>query len=214
MPRPLLIAYHLIWTGYGHWLPNDPRGSGSTSVLKDSIAALGEIHYGRKLVQPSGKVVRGFYETAHKVLSYPVLRFYQADILTIGKAIAEIIDAHKYTCFACAIMPDHVHILIRKHRDLGEEMIEHLQDGSRDRFCERGVCDPGHPVWTDGGWKRYLFTPGMIRGVIRYIEDNPSEIGWPRQAWAFVTPYDGWPLHPRHNPNSPWARRLRAARGR
>src|SRR6266581_2256898 len=117
--------------------------------------------------------------------------------------------ARKYTCYACAIMPDHVHILIRKHRDLGEEMIEHLQQRSRDRYCESGTCDPDHPVWTDGGWKRYLFTPDEIRGVIRYIENNPLEIGWPRQAWAFVKAYDGWPLHPGHSPISPWARRLR-----
>lgn len=108
-------------------------------------------------------------------------------------------------------MPDHVHILIRKHRDLGEEMIEHLQDRSRDRFCEVGVCDPSHPVWTDGGWKRYLFTPEALRGVIQYIARNPLEIGWPAQQWAFVKPYDGWPLHPGHNPNSPWARRLSSA---
>jgi len=26
--QPLVIGYHLIWTGYGWWLPNDPRGSG------------------------------------------------------------------------------------------------------------------------------------------------------------------------------------------
>ncbi len=29
-PRPSVIAHHLIWTLYGHWLPNDLRGSGST----------------------------------------------------------------------------------------------------------------------------------------------------------------------------------------
>ena len=25
-----------------------------------------------------------------------------------------------YTCYGCAIMPDHVHLLIRKHRDQAE----------------------------------------------------------------------------------------------
>ena len=34
MPRtnPVVIAYHLIWTAYGTWLPNDLRGSGSRGV--------------------------------------------------------------------------------------------------------------------------------------------------------------------------------------
>jgi len=26
MNHPLVIAYPLVWTGYGWWLPNDPRG--------------------------------------------------------------------------------------------------------------------------------------------------------------------------------------------
>jgi REP element-mobilizing transposase RayT len=209
MPNRLLIAYHLIWTGYGHWLPNDPRGSGSTIVMKDAIAALGEIHYGRKRVQPDRQEVRSFYQQAQKLLSYTTLKFDQSDIMTVGKAFGEIIRERKYTCYACAIMPDHVHILIRKHRDLGEEMIENLQDRSCDRFCDGGSCNPSHPVWTDGGWKRYLFTPEEVRGVIRYIEGNPLEIGWPLQRWDFVKAYDNWPLHPGHDPKSPWARGLR-----
>ena len=32
MPRPIVIAHHLIWTVYGTWLPNDPRGSGSRAI--------------------------------------------------------------------------------------------------------------------------------------------------------------------------------------
>jgi REP element-mobilizing transposase RayT len=211
MLNRLIIAYHLIWTGYGHWLPNDPRGSGSKTVLNERIAALGELHYGRKRIQPPGKVVREFYQKATPVLSYPALTFDHADIERIGRAFAEIVEERKYTCYACAIMPDHVHILIRKHRDLGEEMIEHLQERSRERFGAAGTCDPSHPVWTDGGWKRYLFAPVEVRGVIRYIDNNPLEIGWPRQEWGFVKAYDGWPLHPGHNPNSPWAKRLRGA---
>ena len=212
MPNRLLIAYHLIWTAYGHWLANDPRGSGSTVVLNELLAALGEIHYGRKRVQPPRQVVRDFYQEAQKLLSYALLKFDQSDIERIGNAFAEIIGERKYTCYACAIMPDHVHILIRKHRDLGEEMFEQLQDRSRDRYCEIGTCNSSHPIWTDGGWKRYLFTPDEVRGVIRYIENNPLEIGWPRQEWAFVKPYDEWPLHPGHSPNSPWARGLRKGR--
>ena len=35
----MIAAYHLIWTIYGAWLPNDPRGSGSEKVAADVIAA-------------------------------------------------------------------------------------------------------------------------------------------------------------------------------
>ena len=53
------------------------------------------------------------------------------------------------------------------------------------------------------------YHPDEIRRTVGYVERNPLEIGLPAQAYPFVTPYDGWPLHPGHNPNSPYARRMR-----
>ena len=50
-----------------------------------------------------------------------------------------------------------------------------------------------------------------VRQTIGYIERNPLKIGLPPQAWPFVQPYDNWPLHPGHSPNSPYSKRLRAA---
>ena len=61
MARPIVIAYHLIWTGYGWWLPNDPRGSGSEIVRNDILKDLGELHFGRKKLQPPRAVVKGFH---------------------------------------------------------------------------------------------------------------------------------------------------------
>ena len=43
-----VIAYHLIWTNYGTWLPNDLRGSGSHDVYTPALAELGRPHFGRK----------------------------------------------------------------------------------------------------------------------------------------------------------------------
>jgi hypothetical protein len=28
----MVAGYHLIWTVYGYWLPNDPRGSTSREI--------------------------------------------------------------------------------------------------------------------------------------------------------------------------------------
>jgi len=54
-------------------------------------------------------------------------------------------------------------------------------------------------------------TPTKFLRTIRYIENNPLPLGLPIQHWPFITPYDNWPLHAGHSPNSPYARRLRAA---
>jgi hypothetical protein len=44
-------------THYGWWLPNDPRGSRSHEIRNPMIANLGELHYGRKRLQPVGRVI-------------------------------------------------------------------------------------------------------------------------------------------------------------
>ena len=209
MPRPFVIGYHLIWTAYGHWLPNDPRGSGSKLVRSSQLAKLGELHYGRKRVQPAGKDIGAFYEQAKFTLNYPVLEFDANAIGTIATAFGETIREKPYTCYACAIMPDHVHLVIRKHRDSAEDMIASLQKSSCLALGAMGFGGDGHPIWTHGGWRVFLDDPDEIRRTIRYVEHNPVAEGLPRQYWDFVKEYDGWPLHAGHDPNSPWARRLR-----
>ena len=211
MSQPLVIAYHLIWTAYGWWLPNDPRGSGSHIIRNPVLQRLGELHHGRKTVQPPGADVRVFYEEAHALLKHHVSRFTRQEMMIISDVFARVMRDRKYTCYACAIMPDHVHILIRKHRDLAEEMIEHLQSQSRLRLSATARRPADHPIWSRGGWKVFLDHPDEIRRTIAYINDNPRWMSLPDQCWSFVTKYDGWPLHPGHSPNSPYVKALRAA---
>ena len=212
MPQPLVIAYHLIWTVYGWWLPNDPRGSGSSTVYSNIIAELGELRHGRKRVQPAGRDLEMFYERAADVLMHPLLKFGPTEMALVGEALVEVIAQRRYTCWACAVMPDHVHLLIRKHRDLAEDMIEHLKAGARERLIDEGSFPPDHPVWTGGGgWKVFLDGPDEVRRTIPYIQQNPLALGLPPQVYPWVKPYDGWPLHPRHSPMSPYAKALRLA---
>ena len=71
----MVIAHHLIWTAYGYWLPNDPRGSMSKTIACDVIAELGELHYGRKKVQPSAGKFGNSTSGANSVLKHPLLDF-------------------------------------------------------------------------------------------------------------------------------------------
>lgn len=186
----MVAAYHLIWTVYGHWLPNDPRGSSSHKIHCAKLAPLGGLHHGRKRLQPAGRVIREFYEAAQGVLKYDLRTFTPSDISTIACGFAEVIKQRTYTCYACAIMPDHVHLVIRKHRDKAEQMIEHLQETSRHVLQLASWSE--HPVWGGPGWKVFLNTRDNISRTIRYVEQNPVKIKKPIQAWAFVKSYDGW----------------------
>jgi REP element-mobilizing transposase RayT len=190
----VLAGYHLIWTAYGWWLPNDPRGSMSRSVRSAAIAGLGELHYGRKRIQPAGRAVREFQEASRPVLKSALLKFTEDEILTIADAFAKTIRERSYTCYACAIMPDHIHILIRKHRDQAETMIAALQDASYEAIRAKPQAGRGfdHPVWGGPGWKVYLETVEDMYRTIRYIELNPIKANLPKQIWPFVKVYNGW----------------------
>jgi len=92
---PLLIrnvtrAVHLVITGYGHWLPNDPRGSGSIKIRALKLKEHGPIHFGRKKLQPSRVELREFHRHAEAELKHPVLWFDEKmrDAIACGKASA------------------------------------------------------------------------------------------------------------------------------
>ena len=91
----MIAGYHLIWTIYGWWLPNDPRGSTSHEIRAASIASLGELHYGRKRVQPAGRVIREFRDAARGVLKHPLLALSPPEIEAVGHAFAEVIRSRR-----------------------------------------------------------------------------------------------------------------------
>src|ERR1700683_324430 len=78
-PRQLrnrvIIAHHLVLMGYGHWLPNDIRGSGSDEIRKALLQALGEIHPGRKQQQPPRSELKTFHSQAKPLLEQEALWF-------------------------------------------------------------------------------------------------------------------------------------------
>src|SRR5262245_43920316 len=80
----MVAAYHLIWTLYGWWLPNDPRGSSSDTIRQDLIAELGELHRGRKKLQPSGRVLREFYDEAKLVLKHELRTLTEEEVQIVA----------------------------------------------------------------------------------------------------------------------------------
>jgi REP element-mobilizing transposase RayT len=188
----MIAGYHLIWTAYGWWLPNDPRGSTSHEIRVPALADLGELHYGRKAFQPAGRTIREFYEAARTRLKDALLTFSDAEILTVGKAFADVIRQRNYTCYGCAILPDHVHLLIRKHRDQAETMIAAMQDASRTAIQQLGTRAADHPVWGGPGWKVFLETREDLQRTVAYIHKNLVPAKRADQTWPFVQSYDGW----------------------
>ena len=194
----MVAGFHLIWTAYGWWLPNDPRGSSSHEIRIERIEELGPLHHGRKVIQPLPSELRAFYERAAGVLKHELLQFDAAQRDIIGAAIGRLIANERYTCYACAVMPDHVHCLIRKHKHHGETMIANMQEESRTALKQAQRRDPEHPVWGGPGWKRFLFTEADMRRIVNYIEANLRKVGRARlsvkQNVRLFPPYSRFPM--------------------
>jgi REP element-mobilizing transposase RayT len=188
----MVAAYHLIWTIYGVWLPNDPRGSQSDEIRSTFLEELGELHHGRKKAQPCSAIIRKFYQEAAAKLKHDTVPLSAEEIRLVADAFSATIETRRYTCYGCAIMPDHVHMLIRKHKDRAEEMIAFLQDDSWQRLLDEKRRPSDHPVWARSGWRVFLDTCDDIERTVRYIRGNPVKAKMQEQAWEFVYAYDGW----------------------
>ena len=190
-----VIALHLVIHGYGHWLANDPRGSGSTELREEKFADLGPVHAGRKRDQPSKKDLREFYRGAEPRLEYQTLWFDEPARTVIASAFEQICKRHRYTAWACAVLQNHAHLLLRIHRDPGDLMWEHVAVGARNALWDAELVTRGHPVWSNRPYVVFKTTVPMVRGCVKYIEDNPEKHHLPRQFYPWIAKYDGWPLH-------------------
>lgn len=196
----MIIAHHIILTGYGHWLPNDPRGSLSCEFRCEKLGDLGGIHFGRKRVQPSPEDIKSFYVRAAQYLKHPVLWFDTAKRQAVGEAFGELIRREGLTCYACGVLRNHAHLLIRRHRISAKEMIELLKDASRDALAAITAAPVGHPVWSEDPFVAYKDTPEAVATTVSYIRKNFTKHSLPPQDCSFVVPYDNWPFHKRLRP--------------
>lgn len=188
-----VIAHHLILCGYGHWLPNDPRGSGSIEVGAEKLRDLGPIHFGRKAVQPPSDELREFYREAEPLLNFDRLWFDGAKRQALGESIGELIAGKGYTVWGCAVLKNHIHLCVRRHRNDARQVWLDVAEATRARACLFADVPDDHPVWSERPYSVFLYTPDDVRRVNRYIEQNPEKEGLAPQLWPFVAPYDGWP---------------------
>ncbi len=197
-----MLGMHLIFTTYGFWLPNDPRGSGSTRVrtwhVYDAGGAATRVDTTRSVAsRPHDRAQR---RAAKQDLKYPLVRLSGLQARAAGRGIAAICPKVELVIHACAILPDHVHVVVAVHPWSGDEVIACLK-----RAGTRGMNDEGlHPLrafprgngrlpvpWAAGGWVVHLNSPEEMRSRIRYVERNPVRAGLRPQRWTFVVPYEG-----------------------
>ena len=197
----MVLAYHGIFTAYGFWLPNDPRGSWS-----DFVGAWELVRFGRATKVDTHRSLackphdRALRLAAKEALKYPPVLFNGRQALSVANGIAAACAEAGYVLYACSLLPDHAHIVLERHDRTAEQVMGHLKAKATMRLREDGL----HPLaayadangtiptpWAKRSWKVFLDRPEAVRRAIRYVAENPLKEGKPVQAWSFVTPYAG-----------------------
>ncbi len=185
----MILASHIIIGAYGFWLPNDPRGSWS-----DFVGSY-ELHrYGRATKTDARRSVAGKRHdaTARKAakgaLKRPPIFFTGIQAREIARGFASYAREAELRIFACAVLPDHMHLVLGRHR-LEVEQLAIQPKAAATRSIKAAGLECPHRPFARGEWKVYLETPADIRRAIRYVENNPLKENKPRQRWSFISPY-------------------------
>ena len=197
---PRVIAYHLIITAYGFWLPNDPRGSWSDFVRAWELFLVGgratRTQERRSLARDSHDIRKRL--EAKKHLVRPDVAFTGVQALTIANGFADYARRVGLIIYACSILPKHVHLVIARHTCSIEQVSRRLKQAAttalldanlhpfqNERYADRRCPSP----WTRKEWSVFLDSPRDIVRAVEYTNRNPEHEGRPRQRWSFVTPY-------------------------
>ncbi len=195
----MVHGYHVVLGAYGFWLPNDPRGSWSDFVGKWEL-----VRFGKATKCLTRLVLTEEQErdrlAAKRLLRYPAVQFSGIQARAIGRGFGHACRKSGFTIWACAILPEHTHLVIARH-DFKVEYIANLLKGEATKQLRKDGLDPmaAYPrpgerapsPWSDRRWKVFLDSAPSIENAINYVEENPEKEGKPRQHWSFVTPFAG-----------------------
>jgi len=188
----MVIAYHVSFGAYGFWLPNDPRGSGSDYVRSSELRKHGEATKAtgrRSLARERHDYAKR--QEAKNALRYPPVNFSGVQARAVGRGFVNAVKKSGYEVHACAIMPDHVHLVIAKHSYSIEQVVRRFKALATERLRYEEICPEGPSTpWERSFWKVFLYSSSEVRRAIEYVEDNPSRERLPRQHWNFVTQFE------------------------
>jgi REP element-mobilizing transposase RayT len=192
----MVIAAHLVFTCYGFWLPNDPRGSWSDFVRSWDLLQFGpatKTDQRRSLARdPHDRERR---QAAKQALLYDPIQLTGIQALHVARGIAQAVAESGYQVYACAILPDHVHAVVARHRNRFERVIGHFKARATQELLgaglhpfanERDACGRVPSIWVHRAWKVFLEDDEGIARAIDYARRNLTRAGLPAQSWSFV----------------------------
>lgn len=196
----MIHGYHFIFSAYGFWLPNDPRGSWSDTVRSFELLQFGpatKVTTTRSIAaKPHDHAQR---LAAKRALRYPPVTFTGTQARAIARGFAVAAAEHDYIFHALAILPDHVHLVMPRHTRHIDDIAAHLKA----RATRHMTLEHIHPMsthaspagrvpspWSRNFWCPFLRDTDHMQRAIQYVERNPIKAKFKPQLWRCVTPYE------------------------
>jgi REP element-mobilizing transposase RayT len=199
----MILGYHVVFGAYGFWLPNDPRGSWSEFVGSWELFRFGPA----TTTEGRLSVAHAPHDTqarlaAKQALQRPAVQFTGLQARAVARGFGNFVQRRVMRCspvtvLACAILPEHVHLVIGRHHYEVEKLVNLLKGAATRQLVEEKIHPFGElparrgrvpKCWAEGLWKVYLNSEADVVRAIEYVEQNSIKEGKPLQRWWFVTP--------------------------
>ena len=131
----MLRGFHVIFSTYGFWLPNDPRGAWSDFVRRWEL-----VRFGRATkVNTRASVAEDAHDyearrAAKLALKYPEVQFTGRQAQAVGHGFGRAVAEADYLIHACSILPQHVHMVLGPHKRDIRRIVGHLKRGRRNNY--------------------------------------------------------------------------------
>jgi REP element-mobilizing transposase RayT len=163
MPDNRPFALHISWTCYATWLPGDPRGYVSNTLLPEGG------------FEPKQNIPGTPYTADDPFTHQHARRLQTGDTvyltpdlaLVAAQALVEAARQRGWRIVQAAIMANHVHVVIQDCPDDGPSVRRVLKGCSQNALSRH--VGRGQRWWTAGGSDRYKHDEEAIRNAIAYV---------------------------------------------
>ena len=140
----MVHGYHIILPHYGFWLPNDPRGSWSLFVARWEIARFGKTtrHLEQRTLAQLSEEEMAQRVAARKAPLYPPIALTGQQALSVANGFKQQAAKSSYSIWACAILPEHTHLVVARHLYKAEQIANLLKGAATRQLIE----DDLHPL--------------------------------------------------------------------
>ncbi|HIJ52859.1 MAG TPA: hypothetical protein HPP66_06850 [Planctomycetes bacterium] len=130
---------------------------------------------------PTKKLLLRFWTTATPRISRPPFFIDGNSRPIIAAAFSKVVQRLGIKVPACAIMNDHVHVLILRSKYRIEYLVNQLKGAATQALKLK------YTPWSRGCWKVFITDTEALTAAVKYIQAYPTRAGLPAQSWDFIS---------------------------